>query len=148
MSFSRPIQWYHSPLNPIWPQTVPLKAKNNWAQIFAGDFDEPRSPFLPDLPREQEQQVGYQLIVQDVAQGSDSTRVPPQKNGWGQRPTPTTNQRPALSTNQDADRRVETIEGAAGQAGNALSSNREKGVYCVIMVKLGDKKRKSSLGME
>jgi hypothetical protein len=65
-----------------------------------------------------------------VAQGSDSTRAPPQKNGWGQRPSPTTNQRPALSTNQDADRRVETIEGAAaGQAGNALSSIREKGVY-------------------
>ncbi len=77
-----------------------------------------------------------------MGQGSDSTRAPPQKNGWGQRPAPTTNQRPALSTNQDADRRVETIEGAAGQAGNALSSIKEKGVYCVIMVELGDIKTK------
>jgi hypothetical protein len=42
---------------------------------------------------------------------------------------------------------VETAEGAAGQAGNALSSIREKGVYCVFKVELGGggQKRKSSL---
>jgi hypothetical protein len=115
-----------------------------------GDYDESRSPYLPDLPREQEQHVDYQLVVQDVHQGSQSTTdngrpsAPAgQKNAWGQPPpVPGTYQGqsghgqgqsglvgghhpPAAA--QDADRREEKVgESGQGTAGNTLPY-REKG---------------------
>ena len=118
---------------------------------FSGDYEESRSPYLPELPKEQEQ-PGYQLIVQDVNQGSDSTtetRAVPapigQKNGWGQpiaQQGSKANHGPGGQHGPvpppppgDADRRDEKtcVEGGGrGTGGNTLPALREKGNLKII----------------